>query len=96
MDPAGELVRLASDVSETFGLYPEHMDRLVLIGHDINRIYRPTLDFMIALREFEDYFERWGVCSDVFWSFHAKCPIRKPPATLVGFWIASRLPTPRS
>jgi hypothetical protein len=71
-DPAGEL-ELIIDEIQPFGIYPEHMDRLALIGNDIVRIYDPTPDFMVALHEFEDYFERWGVCSDVFWEFHDKC-----------------------
>jgi len=71
-DPNGELIRVSDDV-HPFGIYPEHMDRLALIGNDIVRIYSPTQDFMIALQEFEDYFERWGVCSEVFWEFHGKC-----------------------
>ena len=71
-NPAGELERITDDV-QPFGIYPEHMDMLARIGKDIVRIYNPTPDFMIALHEFEDYFERWGVCSDVFWEFHDKC-----------------------
>lgn len=69
-NPMGELRRLAIDVDQ---LEPEHMDRLARIGNDIIRIYNPTPDFMIALHEFEDYIERWGVCSDVFQSFHDRC-----------------------
>lgn len=69
-NPMGELRRLAIDVDH---LEPEHMDRLARIGNDIIRIYNPTPDFMIALHEFEDYTERWGVCSDVFLSFHDRC-----------------------
>jgi len=71
-NPPGELEYISSDV-QPFGIYPEHMDRLALIGNDIVRIYNPPADFMIALHEFEDYFERWGVCSDVFWAFHDRC-----------------------
>jgi hypothetical protein len=71
-NPAGELERVADDI-QPFGIYPEHMDRLALIGKDIVRIYSPAPDFIVALHEFEDYFERWGVCSDTFCSFHGKC-----------------------
>jgi hypothetical protein len=49
------------------------MDRLARIGNDIVRIYNPASDFMIALHEFEDYFDRWGACPDTFWSFHDYC-----------------------
>ena len=71
-NPPGELERITGDV-QPFGIYPEHMDMLARIGNDIVRIYNPPADFMIALHEFEDYFERWGVCSEVFWGFHDKC-----------------------
>jgi len=71
-NPAGQLECIADEI-QPFGIYPEHMDRLARIGNDIIRIYNPTPDFMIALHEFEDYIERWGVCSDVFWSFHDRC-----------------------
>ena len=71
-NPPGELECISGDV-QPFGIYPEHMDRLAIIGNDIVRIYNPPADFMIALHEFEDYFERWGVCTEVFWAFHDKC-----------------------
>lgn len=71
-NPARELERLANDI-QPYGIYPEHMDRLARIGNDIDQIYRPPLPFVLAMHEFEDYFERWGVCSEVFWSFHTEC-----------------------
>lgn len=73
-DPAGELRRLANDVEcmEDFVL-PEHMDRLVLIGNDIIRKYRPPPEFTVLLHEYEDSVERWGARSDVFWDFYSTC-----------------------
>jgi hypothetical protein len=71
-DPAGELRRLVKDVNLN-GIYPEHMDRLSLIAHDIIRIYTPMHTFMTSLSDFENHFERWGVCSDKFWEMHGMC-----------------------
>lgn len=64
-----ELDKLAVDV-RPFGICSEHMDRLIRIARDV---YEPSQDFQEALRDFEDYFERWGVCSQLFWDFHGKC-----------------------
>jgi hypothetical protein len=52
------------------GIRPKHMDQLIRIARDV---YEPSQEFQQALHDFEDYFERWGVCSQLFWEFHDKC-----------------------
>lgn len=58
-----KMEQLWEDVQQ-YGVEPEHMDRL--------GIYASKLGVPGA-REFQDYFERWGVCTYQFEAMYDKC-----------------------
>lgn len=66
-----QLVELERDAR--LAIIPEHMDRLILIAWDIGQAYTPDMNFLYKLQMLEDYFERWGVCYDRFWSVFDMC-----------------------
>lgn len=57
---------LWNDIQE-YGVEPEHMDRLARYARDLG---------VPGVQDFEDYFEQWGVSSDMFESMYIKCTNR--------------------
>lgn len=56
-----ELTQLLVDTRD--GVEPEHMDRLLRIAHSLR----------IDIDQYQYYFERWGISTDLFMELHRKC-----------------------
>lgn len=55
--------KLWNDIQE-YGVEPEHMDRLGIHARELG---------VAGVREYQDYFERWGVCSYIFETMYTRC-----------------------